>query len=55
VLAAGLVEILADAWQLFDDGLVFWNFAVEDAQRIGDGAALAVGAHFGDDRIESFL
>src|SRR5262249_32620943 len=52
VLAAGLVEKLSDAWQRCNDRLVFGNFAVEHAQRIGDGAALAVGAHFFFDGIE---
>ena len=52
VLAAGLVEILADLRQLLDDGLVFRNLAVEHAQRIGLRPALAVGAHLVDDRLE---
>ena len=45
VLAAGVVEVVADLGQLLDDGLVFGDLAVEHAQRIGFGAALAVGAH----------
>ena len=52
VRAAAFVEKLADARQGFDDRLVLGNFAVEDAQRVGDGAALAVGAHFADDGFE---
>ena len=43
------VEGIGDLGQRLDDGLVFGDFAVEDAQRIGDGAALAVGAHFRSD------
>ena len=43
--AAAFVEKLADGGESCDDGLVFGNFAVEDAQRIGYGAALTVGAH----------
>ena len=43
--AASLVEILADLRQLLDDRLVFRNLAVEHAQRIRLGTALAVGAH----------
>ena len=35
-----------------DDGLVFGNFAIEDAQRVGYGAALTVGAHGCDDGCE---
>ena len=52
VRAAAFVEKLADARKRFDDGLIFGDFAVEDAQRVGDGAALAVGAHFPDDGLE---
>src|ERR1035437_1514362 len=44
--AAIFVEELVDGVESFDDRLVFGNFAVEDAQRIGDIAALAVSAHF---------
>src|SRR5271166_2396178 len=46
VCAAGFVEKFADGGERVDDGLVFGNLAVEDSQRIGDGAALAVNAHF---------
>ena len=46
--AASFVKKLGDGGQLCDDGLVFGNFAVENSQRIGYGAALAVGAHFSD-------
>ncbi len=45
----GVVEVVGDAGQRLDDGLVFGNFAVEHAERIGFGAALAVGAHFWSD------
>jgi hypothetical protein len=41
--AAGFVEKLADARQGLDDGLILRDFAIEDAQGIGDGAALAIG------------
>src|ERR1022692_96067 len=44
--AAIFVEELVDGGESFDDRLVFGNLAVEDAQRIGDIAALAVSAHF---------
>src|SRR5208337_1873317 len=43
--AATVVEELGDGGESFYDGLVFGNLAVEDAQRIGYGAALAIGAH----------
>jgi len=52
MLAARLVEKLADARQRFDDGLVFGNFAVEHAQRIGHGATLAIRIHSVLHRIE---
>ena len=52
MLAAGLVEILADLRQLLDDRLVFRNFAVEHAQRIRLRPALAVGAHLVDHGLE---
>ena len=52
MLAATLVQKRADARQRLDDGLVFGNFAIEHAQRIGDGAALAVLAHGADDRLQ---
>ena len=42
----GFVEGVGDFGQCVDDGLVFGDLAVEDAQGIGDGAALAVDAHF---------
>ena len=45
MLAARFVKKLADARQLVDDRLVFGNFAVENPQRIGHRAALAVGVH----------
>src|SRR5581483_116080 len=50
MLAAGLVEVVEHSWQLFNDGLVLGDFAVQDAQRVGDGAALTIGAHAGDNR-----
>src|ERR1019366_2914084 len=57
--AASFVQKLGDGGESFDDGLVFGNFAVENSQRIGYGAALAVGAHFsyyGRERLaESFV
>ena len=43
------VERVGDLGQRVDDGLVFRNFAVEHAEGVGDGAALAVCAHLGDD------
>src|ERR1700719_1424199 len=52
MLAARRVEELADAGQFFDDGLVRGNFAIEHAQRIVDGAALAVDTHLPDDWFE---
>src|SRR6476660_9336388 len=45
MLAARLIEVVADAGQCLDNGLIFGNFAVEDAQRICDRAALAIGIH----------
>ena len=45
MLAAGFVEKLADARQLFDHRLVFRNFAVKNAQGICYRAALAIHAH----------
>ena len=44
----------ADARKLLDDRLVLGNFAVKHAQRIGDGAALAIHAHVRRDRLERF-
>ena len=52
MLAATLVQKLADARQLFDDRLVLGNLAIKHAQRIGDGAALAVLAHTGNHRLK---
>ena len=52
--SAHLVQELRDAWELFDDRLILWNFAVEYAERIGYSAALAVAAHFGCDRSQCF-
>src|ERR1700680_203162 len=52
MLAARLIQELADPWQFFDDGLIRRHFAIEHSQRIGNGAALAVGAHLSDDRLE---
>ena len=52
MFAAGFVEKLADARQRLDDRLILGNFAIEYAQRIGDGAALAIGAHLIFDWIE---
>src|SRR5580704_5125326 len=46
--AARFIEKLADARQFVDDGLVGRNFAVEHAQRIRHGAALAISAHLSD-------
>src|SRR5208337_1327117 len=45
VRAAAFVQKLADARQLLDDRLVLGDFAIEYAQRVGDGPALAIGAH----------
>ena len=42
-----MVERINDFRQRVDDGLVFRDLAIEHAQRIGDGAALAVDAHLG--------
>ena len=47
-----LVERVGDHGQRVDDGLIGGHLAVEHAQRIGDGAALAVRAHLADDRDE---
>ncbi len=52
VLAAGLVKRLADLGQLLDDGLVFGMLAIQHAQRIGLGAALAVGTHLMHDGLQ---
>ena len=52
VLAARFVQKFADARELLDDRLIFGNFAVEDAQRIGHCAALAIGAHIRRNRLE---
>src|ERR1700691_6158531 len=46
VATALLAQELCNGGQCFYHGLVFWNLAVKDAQRIGYGPALAVGAHF---------
>ena len=46
MLAARLIEKLADARQLLDNWLVFGNFAIEHTQRIRHRTALAVGTHF---------
>ena len=46
--AGWFVERVDDYGQRLDDGLVGGDFAVEDAERVGDGAALAVGAHLAD-------
>src|SRR5262249_56053479 len=54
MLAAGLVEKLADAGQLLDDRLIFGYFAIEYAQGISDGASLAIGIHSVFDWIERF-
>ncbi len=48
VVAAGGVEELVDGGQGGDDGLVGGHLAVEHAQGVGLGAALAVGAHAGE-------
>src|SRR5580700_2943438 len=50
---AAFVEKLADARQRVDDGLILRDLAIEHAQRIGYGAALAIGAHFRNDRLQS--
>src|ERR1700690_3098728 len=52
VLAATLVEKLADTRQLLDDRLVLGNFAIKHPQRIGDSAALAILAHAGNYGLE---
>ena len=54
VLPARLVEKFADARQLLDDWLVLWNFAIEDAQRIGHRSTLTVRIHLVFDRVERF-
>ena len=46
--AGGFVERVGDHGQRLDDGLVGGDFAVEHAQGIGDGAALAIGTHLAD-------
>src|ERR1700740_1441722 len=48
MVSASIIEKLADGRQLFYDGLVFRNFAVEDSQRIGHRASPAINAHFID-------
>ena len=40
-----LVELIGDLGQRLDDGLVFGHLAIQHAQRVGDGAPLAVLAH----------
>src|ERR1700731_1136676 len=52
--ATRLVEELADARQRFDNGLIRRNFAIKDAQWIGDCAPLAISAHLPDDRFKGF-
>src|SRR5690242_4807954 len=42
---AALIEEVADTRKLLDDGLIFWDFAVENAQWIRDRTALTVHAH----------
>src|SRR6185437_1938635 len=51
---ARVVEVIKNARQCLDDRLIFRNFAVEHAQRIGDSAALAISAHFVFHRLERF-
>src|ERR1022692_3874467 len=45
VLAAILIQILRDCRESCNDRLVFRNFAIEDSQRMGHGAPLAIDAH----------
>ena len=42
--AAIVAEMIGDARQRFDDGLLFGNFGIEDAQRVGFDAALGIFA-----------
>lgn len=42
---AAFVEKLADPRECVDDRLILGDLAIEYAQRIGYGAALAIGAH----------
>ena len=43
--AARVAEAIDNARQVFDDGLVRFHFAIQHAQRVGLGAALAIAAH----------
>ena len=52
MLATRLAQITADDRQGRDHGLIFRHFAVEDPQRIGHGAPLAIGAHLSHDRLQ---
>ena len=54
VLTARLVEKLADTGKFLDDRLILRNLAVEDAQRVGHGAALAIDAHSSHHRLKRF-
>ena len=54
MVAAGFIQIVADARQLVDDGLVLGNLAVKNTQRVRDRPALAVHAHIADDGFQGF-
>ena len=54
MLPARLIEKLADARQVFNDRLIFRNFAIKHAQRISHRAALAIDTHFILHRIQRF-
>ena len=49
VRVAIFAEVIEDRGQRIDGGLVVGNFAIEHAQRVGGGAALAIGAQRGRD------
>ena len=54
VVARGVVEIIGDLRQGVDQGLIVGVFGVENAERIGLGAALVVFAELVLDRNEGF-
>ena len=54
VRAADFAEIIENGGQAIDGRLIFRHFAVEHAQRICFGAALAVGAEVRRDGLQSF-
>ena len=54
VRRADVAEMIEDRRQLVDDRLVFRHLAIEHAQRIGFGAALAIAAQLRRDGLQRF-